>query len=266
MGCHRLAYGLLVCMPLFQACAMMPQQAATSRLVESQQASSTPVSAPAGKTAEQLSGIDASEPAVLPLVAQDATSLGGQISEGAPPRPPITPAMEAPRVEAPGMPPAPTATAYGDPAVKLASFQGSDDAADPSGSGPPAGNDEAVKLEPVILQTTDRPFPINLATALRLSDARPLIVAAAQASAWVAEARLQRAKVLGVPELDFGAVYLRHDGYGPDFNYGHNNSAYTPGQGGPLNQNINYLYAGGSLYQIVALTDVIFEPLAAQRF
>ena len=37
---------------------------------------------------------------------------------------------------------------------------------------------------------TDHRFPINLATALRLSDARPLIVAAAQAGVWVAEADL----------------------------------------------------------------------------
>ena len=45
---------------------------------------------------------------------------------------------------------------------------------------------------------TDLRFPINLATALRLSDARPLIVAAAQARVWVAEAELTQAKVLWV--------------------------------------------------------------------
>src|SRR5690349_3705320 len=63
---------------------------------------------------------------------------------------------------------------------------------------------------------TDQRFPINLATALRLADGRPLIVAAAQASAWVAEARLQRAKVIGVPDLNLGFDYTRHDGLGPD--------------------------------------------------
>ena len=70
------------------------------------------------------------------------------------------------------------------------------------------------------LEPTDVRFPINLATALRLSDARPLIVAAAQASVWVAEAELTRAKVLWVPTLNIGFDYIRHDGGGPDFNKG----------------------------------------------
>lgn len=115
-------------------------------------------------------------------------------------------------------------------------------------------------------ESTDLPYPINLATALRLADARPLIVAAAQASAWVAEAQLQRAQVLWVPELDLGAVYIRHDGFGPDFNRGVNHPSYGfPGGGGPLNQNIHYFYAGGSIYQVVNVTDAVFEPLAARQ-
>ena len=44
-------------------------------------------------------------------------------------------------------------------------------------------------MKPAPLEPTDFRFPINLATALRLSDARPLIVAAAQARVWIAEAR-----------------------------------------------------------------------------
>ncbi len=69
-------------------------------------------------------------------------------------------------------------------------------------------------------EATDVRFPINLATALRLSDARPLIVAAAQAGVWVAEAELTRAKVLWLPALNIGFDYIRHDGGGPDFNKG----------------------------------------------
>ena len=46
-----------------------------------------------------------------------------------------------------------------------------------------------LNLKAAPLESTDLRFPINLATALRLSDARPLIVAAAQAGVWVAEAR-----------------------------------------------------------------------------
>ena len=60
--------------------------------------------------------------------------------------------------------------------------------------------DTGVKLKPAPFAPTDFRFPINLATALRLSDARPLIVAAAQASVWVAEAELTQAKVLWIPD------------------------------------------------------------------
>src|SRR6516165_807618 len=84
----------------------------------------------------------------------------------------------------------------------------------------PAGDDLGVKLQPAPLEPSDIPLPINLATALRLSDARPLIVAAAQAGVWVAEAQLTRAKVLWIPRLNIGFDYIRHDGGGPDFNKG----------------------------------------------
>ena len=128
---------------------------------------------------------------------------------------------------------------------------------------PPAS--ESGRPEPVYtitnapLEQGDLPFPIDLATAMRLADARPLVVTAAQASAWVAEAKLDRAKVLWVPTLNAGADYIRHDGFGPDLNRGVNTTAR------PLNQNINFLYAGGGITQFVAATDAIFEPLAARQ-
>jgi outer membrane protein TolC len=118
----------------------------------------------------------------------------------------------------------------------------------------PKPGEFAVKLKPAPLEPTDLRFPINLATALRLSDARPLIVAAAQASVWVAEAQLTRAKVLWVPQLNVGADYIRHDGGGPDFNKG---ILTAP--------SVNLLYGGAGLWEIVALTDVVFEPLAARQ-
>jgi outer membrane protein TolC len=104
------------------------------------------------------------------------------------------------------------------------------------------------------LEATDVGFPINLATALRLSDARPLIVAAAQASVWVAEAQLTRAKVLWVPQLNIGGDYIRHDGGGPDFNKG---ILTAP--------SVNFFYGGGALWQVVSLTDVFFEPLVKRQ-
>ena len=118
-----------------------------------------------------------------------------------------------------------------------------------------------MRLKPAPLEPTDLGFPINLATALRLSDARPLIVAAAQARVWVAEAQLTRAKVLWVPTLMFGADYIRHDGGGPDFNKG---IMTAP--------SVNYFQAGGGLdvsypgaFQFLNLTDAYFEPLVARQ-
>lgn len=101
---------------------------------------------------------------------------------------------------------------------------------------------------------TDQRFPINLAAALRLADARPLIVAAAQAGVWVAEAKLSRARVLWVPTLVIGADYIRHDGGGPDFNKG---IMTAP--------SVNFFYGGAAADLYVNLTDAIFEPLAARQ-
>jgi outer membrane protein TolC len=111
-----------------------------------------------------------------------------------------------------------------------------------------------VRLSPAPLEPSDQALPINLATALRLSDARPLVVAAAQASVWVAEAQLTRAKLLWVPTLIAGADYIRHDGGGPDFN-----------KGVMTTSSVNFLYAGPSLYQYISLSDAFYEPLVARQ-
>ncbi len=100
----------------------------------------------------------------------------------------------------------------------------------------------------------DRRFPINLATALRLADARPLVVAAAQASVWLAEAELTRSKILWLPKATFALDYIRHDGGGPDFNKG---IMTAP--------SVNYFYGGFGLTQSVNLTDVIYRPLASRQ-
>ncbi|MGH7136921.1 MAG: hypothetical protein ACREHD_14370, partial [Pirellulales bacterium] len=137
---------------------------------------------------------------------------------------------------------------------------------------PPPPGGETVNLPLPPLEPGDLRFPINLATALRLADARPLLVAAAQASAWSAEAQLQKAKVLWVPSFMVAATYARHDG--PiDFNQGINVPPGTgifgqPAPGGfgkPLNQNYNWFLAGVSLYKVVGMTDIIFQPLAARQ-
>jgi outer membrane protein TolC len=137
-------------------------------------------------------------------------------------------------------------------------------------SPPPGG--EVVQMKTPPLEPGDLCFPINLAVALRLANARPLVVAYAQAGAWIAEAQYQKAKVLWVPSFVANSAYLRHDGL-MDFNRGVN---VPPGVnvfgqpdpasfGKPLNENFNWLYSGVSLYQVVAVTDAIFQPLAARQ-
>lgn len=135
---------------------------------------------------------------------------------------------------------------------------------------PPGGETVSLPLPP--LERGDLRLPINLATALRLADGRPLIVAAAQASAWSAEGRLQKAKVLWIPSFMVATSYLRHDGP-VDFNQGINvpkgvgiyGQPAPGGFGMPINQNVNWFIAGVSLYQVVATTDAIFQPLAARQ-
>jgi outer membrane protein TolC len=111
-----------------------------------------------------------------------------------------------------------------------------------------------LSLKPAPLEPSDVRLPINLAAALRLSDARPLVVAAAQAGVWVAEAQLTRAKVLWLPTLNIGFDYIRHDGGGPDFNKG---IMTAP--------SVNFFYGGVGMWGTVSTTDAIFQPLVARQ-
>ncbi|MEX2114659.1 MAG: TolC family protein [Pirellulales bacterium] len=108
-------------------------------------------------------------------------------------------------------------------------------------------------LEPARLAVTDLPLPINLATALRLSDARPLVVAAAQAQIQIAAAQLEKARVLWLPDINAGNAYITHTG---------GQQSVT---GGLVDTNTSFLYAGGSLVLRVATTDAIYSPLAARQ-
>jgi outer membrane protein TolC len=100
---------------------------------------------------------------------------------------------------------------------------------------------------------TDKPLPINLATALRLAGARPLAIAAAQASVQTAAAELARTRVGWLPSLDAGAGYYRHDGA-------------TQGQSGNFyNNSKDQFMGGGGLTAHIATTDALFGPLAARR-
>ncbi|HVX12145.1 MAG TPA: hypothetical protein VHC22_13270 [Pirellulales bacterium] len=117
-------------------------------------------------------------------------------------------------------------------------------------------------------EPADLRFPINLATALRLADARPIVVSLIGTNVWTAEADLQKAKVLWVPTINFAADYVRHDGYGPDLNRGVNvpqgvNALGQPAPGSlgrPLKQNINWFYGGGGFTWMPSGANLFIQP------
>ncbi len=100
---------------------------------------------------------------------------------------------------------------------------------------------------------TDEPLPINLATALHLSNARPLVIAFAEAAVQQADAQLQGASVLWLPTANFGLDYYRHDG------------ADQSTDGTVLFNAKNSYSAGGGVTLVVGITDAIFRPLAARQ-
>lgn len=100
---------------------------------------------------------------------------------------------------------------------------------------------------------SDRPLAINLATALRLADARPLVVAAAQMRILEAAARLEKANVLWVPNLNVGTYIYNHSGGAQQIS-------------GAIAFNGRTEFIGGAgLTAIFAFSDAIFEPLAARQ-
>jgi outer membrane protein TolC len=112
---------------------------------------------------------------------------------------------------------------------------------------------EPPQLAPGQPETTDKPLPINLATALRLADARPLIIAAAQASVQAEAARLLQTQLLWLPDIYLGGSYYRHDGE-------------VQGTSGTsfINSKDQFM-AGGGAVLLVSAADAIFAPLAERQ-
>ena len=107
---------------------------------------------------------------------------------------------------------------------------------------------------PAVPAETDRTLPINLATALRLADARPLLIEAARAAVETEYGLFEQARALWLPTAYVGADYLRHDG-------GQQNLLTGDTLVGPRTQFI----AGGGAQTIFALTDAIYSPLAERQ-
>ncbi|MBL8795857.1 MAG: TolC family protein [Planctomycetia bacterium] len=110
-----------------------------------------------------------------------------------------------------------------------------------------------VAFTPPALAGGDRPYPINLPTALQLAQANNLDVALASERIRVAVAQFDRAKVLWLPTLYLGGDYFRHDGQIQDVGgqiFGTSKSSLMGGVGPSM---------------VFAVTDAIFEPLAARQ-
>jgi len=281
-GCRGSIYGVLMGTALCQmtSCAAVEQQSRSAQASAGQSAPRTGSQSSASRNPAGKARIQSAEPADQ-SPGTEVADRSAAIATDAAPASAAANRKADPQASAAAPTRAPKAATRR--SVKLASVNGVDDVEAPpresadktkNGNRPqppsydedpdrpaasPATPDAGGKLKEAPLESGDLTYPINLATALRLSDARPLIVSTAQASAWVAEAQLQRAQVIWVPSFNIGSDYIRHDGYGPDFNRGINTAAR------PLNQNINYLYSGVGLTAGFAMTDAIFEPLAAKQ-
>jgi outer membrane protein TolC len=104
---------------------------------------------------------------------------------------------------------------------------------------------------PVI--TSQKPLPINLATALSLAGANPLDIALAERRTQAAAADVMRANALWLPSISTGADYFRHDGQLQDV------------VGKVFGTNKSALMAGVGPTAVLALTDAIYSPLAARQ-
>jgi outer membrane protein TolC len=103
------------------------------------------------------------------------------------------------------------------------------------------------------LGPTDRPLPINLPTALKLANVRPLDIALASARIRQAAAELDRTRVLWLPTILYGADYFRHDG------------TLQKAEGNLIDNSHGSFMIGAGPSAIFAISDAIFAPLAQRQ-
>ena len=103
------------------------------------------------------------------------------------------------------------------------------------------------------VEASDAPLPINLATAFRLSNARPLDVQIAGKQVAAAAAVYDRARVLWLPNISLGMDYFSHTGPQQVF------------AGEIVKSNRNTLMAGFGPNVVFAFSDAIYAPLAARQ-
>ena len=108
-------------------------------------------------------------------------------------------------------------------------------------------------IPPAPPEASDRILPINLATALQLSNARPIDVQIAARQVDLAAKSLERAELLWVPNLTMGANYFRHEGGQQNFT------------GDILRSSRGSLGVGVGPNILFSTADAIYAPLAAKQ-
>src|SRR5262249_7326583 len=106
------------------------------------------------------------------------------------------------------------------------------------------------QIEAAKTKAKDQPLPISLPAALRLADARPLVIAAATAGVATELGRLEQARALWLPTLYIGTDFQRHDG------------SVQRTEGSIVSNSRDQLLVGGGARAVFALTDALYEPLA----
>jgi len=112
---------------------------------------------------------------------------------------------------------------------------------------------EPVRLPPPPETVSGKPYPINLATALKLGNARNLDIELASRQSQTAGAALQGAQVLWLPNILMGGDYNRHDG------------PIQAIDGSIIGTSRQSMMIGAAPQAVFEFADAIFSPLAARQ-
>ena len=116
----------------------------------------------------------------------------------------------------------------------------------------PAKSPPALPAVPAA-ETQGKPLPIDLPTALTLTNANPLDIQIATERLRAATAALDRAKVLWLPNIGLGVDYFRHDGQ------------IQAVAGEVFTTSKSALFLGAGPTAVFSLSDACYAPLAARQ-
>ncbi len=112
---------------------------------------------------------------------------------------------------------------------------------------------EPIAMTPAKPEATERTFPINLATALQLANARPIDIQVAERQVTIAARQLDRAKMLWLPNIVVGADFFKHQGAQQNF------------AGEVPRSDRGSTMVGFGPNVVFNISDAIYSPLAAKQ-